>query len=239
MRHHLSALRAQLSAAPSRRRRRSNVRCSPELRNQAQHKRRRCARFDVMKSLIKPLSGLAAAALFGFSGPAATASDTFVYEIVAGWTIRTDLTQNYACYAETLYEGESILRVGFDADKRLFVRVGDPQWNRIQAGGSYDVAFDFGDDAVWTRSAEGYAFDTETAQPGLHVDIARDEAERFMTAFMHELALDVTFEDREALSLSLAGSYRAGTKLDECQATMAGMRRPATNQTTEPLQASE
>jgi hypothetical protein len=192
-----------------------------------------------MKQSTTKLSVVALAATFGFPGVSAAAGDTIVYEIVSGWTIRTDLNQNYACYAETLFEGDSIIRVGFDATKSVFVTVGDPSWSAIEPGETYSVELDFGDDAPWASSGSGVALDTETAQPGLHVEIDSADGRRFIDAFMKQLVVDVSFEDREALSLSLAGSYRAGAKLDECQAAMAELRRPTHSEPAEPLQAAQ
>jgi hypothetical protein len=185
---------------------------------------------------------IAVALLAALAAPVGTlaAPGEVVYDIVAGWTIRTDLNQDYACYAETTYEGQTILRVGYDAGRKLFVRVGDPEWASLEAEQSYGVELDFGDESTWSEQASGYAFNTDAGQPGLIFEIDAEKARPFLRAFREQVAVDVTLEGRQPISLSLAGSYRAGARLEDCQVEMAAARaRSSSDDTTETARNSE
>ena len=170
-------------------------------------------------SLFVLLFSLAAVAL------AAHANDnTYVYDNVGGWTIRTDGDRNYNCHAEAEFAGGSILRVGLGSSTgALDLSIGDPAWNSVEPGLAYRVEITFDDAAAWRFEAVGLALETELDQPSVRLTIEENVKSRFTQALMQGNALAVSYEDSELapLSLSLAGSNRAITVLEECQATMA------------------
>ena len=164
------------------------------------------------------------ATVFALAIAAATASaDTFVYDIVGGWTIHTDRGRGFSCFMQAQYEGGSTIRVGFDATGELMhLMVADPVWESLRPGIDYPVEIRFGDEPPWSGHATGYLVDGESPQTTLRFEVGTAGRADFVEQLMRAYSVDVSLDGGAALSLSLAGSYRAALKLTECQEAMVG-----------------
>lgn len=140
------------------------------------------------------------------------------YEEVGGWQIHVDTTIDNSCFAMAAYEGNSVFRIGFNVTlQNMYVLVGDPSWKSIEAGKSYDVGIEFGDEGKWNAEATGFSFDGETNQPYLWINVGIDNADDFLDEFMREKYVAIYYQGKDILSLKLKGSFQAGSKLLECQ----------------------
>lgn len=168
------------------------------------------------------LSGLL---LMLLTATAAGASDTFVYEIVGGWTVRTDRSRNYDCYAEASFDGASHIRIGFDSGTDdTYLMFADPSWQPIEEGREYRLAIGFSDGKSWTGNATGRSFTVDMEQRGLYVSPSAADENRLVESFMRAPSIELAYENHEPVVLSLSGSYRATELLRECQAAMDELR---------------
>ncbi len=175
-----------------------------------------------MKARSALLSGAAAAVIAMSAGPATAAPDTLVYDIVAGWTVQTDRAHGFRCFMEARYEGSSMIRLGYDeAGERMHLVVGDPVWDTLVPGKDYAVTIRFGDAPPWSGSATGHVVEGETDRMALRFAIDTSRRSAFVDQLMTAYSVDVSHDGGGSVNLSLAGSYRAALKLDECQESMA------------------
>lgn len=178
-----------------------------------------------MKSLSRLMEGAALAALVGAAGAGHAASDTFVYEIVSGWTVHTDRARDFSCSMEARYEGGSVIRLGFDeGGDSMYLVVGDPAWAALEVGRRYEAEVAVGDESAWASRASAVVMDEEAGLRGLRVDLGPDRGEAVTRRLMREYSVTVGYDGGEPLELSLGGSYQAGLKLTECQEAMAELR---------------
>ena len=151
-----------------------------------------------------------------------SASDTYIYGNVSGWTVRTDPAYEYRCFAEVQYEGGTLIRLGFNnADALLYIVVADPNWGDIteDALQSAQLAFDDEPSSELYNGGEPGSF--AGAIWGIRFSIPSETRESFVKDFMQRDSIRVTVANIEPLKLSLAGSYRANQLLEECQNSMA------------------
>jgi hypothetical protein len=147
--------------------------------------------------------------------------NTYVYEDVGGWTIRTDVDRDYRCFAEAEYTNGSVVRAGFNSDDgNFYLSVGDYRWNWVETGTSYDINLAFDDGAQDAFKATGVTLDADYAYPGIRVDIPAEMQEKFVEQFMHGYEMHVMRDGDETLTLALVGSLRATRTLDDCQIAM-------------------
>lgn len=192
------------------------------LRSHSQHRARVYRSVVLMKARSALLSAAAASVLAIGGGPATAASDTLVYEIVAGWTIHTDRARGFRCFMEARYEGSSMIRLAFDeTGERMHLLVGDPVWDTLAAGDNYAATIRFGDASPWSGSATGHVVQGETNRTALRFEIESSGRSAFVEQLMKAHSVDVSYEGGDSLNLSLAGSYQAALKLTECQESMA------------------
>lgn len=145
-------------------------------------------------------------------------SATLIYGNVNGWTVHTDPKQDYRCYAEALYEGDSSIRIGFDANSELYVSIVDSSWSGTVAGRQYEVALQFDEESPATYSAVG-----ATENSGLSVTVPNSQLTQFREEFANRYMVSAHHGDHEPVMLSLGGSFRATRMLDECQTLMASV----------------
>jgi hypothetical protein len=145
-------------------------------------------------------------------------SATLVYGNVNGWTVHTDPSQNYRCFAEALYEGGSSIRIGFNADSELYLSITDSSWSGTVAGKQYDVALQFDEESPTTFRAVGAA-----ESSGLSVIVPSNRLAEFRKEFATRYMVSAHYGNQEPVMLSLGGSFRATTMLDECQTLMASV----------------
>lgn len=174
-----------------------------------------------MTYLSRVFSGATALVLLTSAGPSFAARDTFVYDIVAGWTVHTDRARDFACFMEAEFDGGSVLQAGYDdSSGGLYMAVADPAWGSITDGESYDVEIVFGEQSAWSGNATGISLENEANQQGLRFDVEDGPADAFMQQLMGEYSVSVARGGGDPVTLSLDGSYAAALRLDECQQEM-------------------
>jgi hypothetical protein len=174
-----------------------------------------------MRLMIKPIKALVLSSLAMLVSINACAEDTLEYASVGSWTIGVDPTLGYGCFVFAGWEGDSVLRLGFDPDsEKFYILFGDGGWKSLELAKDYEIAFSFGDESPWEGKAVGFSFDPPEDQPYLRMAIADDSVGVFVGEFMNERNLVVEYNDREILKLNLKDNRRAGQKLLECQRDM-------------------
>lgn len=159
------------------------------------------------------------------------------YARVSGWTIGIDTSLSNGCFMYTGYEGGALLRIGFRPDESdIYLLLGDADWESIEYGKTYSIQLTFGDESPWTGDAEGFSFDPPDDQGWLHIVIPGDKAADFVSELMREHTFTVHYNDQQIAHLGLRGSYRAATKMMECQTEMTAQ---ASDPFAEPKTASD
>jgi hypothetical protein len=150
------------------------------------------------------------------------AGNTYVYGNVSGWTVRTDPNHGYRCFTEARYEGDTLIRLGFNsADSSLYVSVSVPAWSNVDEGGRQSAQLMFDNEIVLDISAVGMSIGSGWEAPGLRMTIPAETQESFIRDFMARHAITVTIGNIDPVELSLAGSHGATRLLQECQSSMA------------------
>jgi hypothetical protein len=146
-----------------------------------------------------------------------SAADPLVYGNVSGWTVWTDPSQQYSCFAEARYEGASSIRAGFDAvDGTLYVSFDDASWSRVVANREYELELEFDDGTAQAFRSTGLA-----EGKGVRFTVPDERRGPFVDAFIHGYWVSVTPAALEPVMLSLGGSSAAMGLLEECQDSMA------------------
>lgn len=159
-------------------------------------------------------------------GTSASAADTFVYDIVGGWTVHTDRARNFTCFMQARFEGDSVIRLGYDMNGRgVQIFVADPAWSSISPDTTYSAEISFGDETAWQGEATGVTLDEDSGLRALSFAVDAGRAQGLKDQLMRRYSVSVAYDGREPVTLSLGGSYRAGLKLDECQESMAEVAR--------------
>jgi len=148
-------------------------------------------------------------------------SATLIYGNVSGWTVHTDPNQDYRCFAEALYEGGSSIRIGFNADSKLYLSITDSTWAGTVAGRQYELALQFDEETPATYKAVG------ADASGLSVTVPDSQLTAFRKDFSMRYTVSAQHGDSEPVMLSLGGSYNATRMLEECQKLMAGVAERA------------
>ena len=152
---------------------------------------------------VKLLAAAAAAAVClacaGVS-PALAAGDSCAGK-VAGWDILIDPTLGNGCFIYTVYDGGTVLRLGFSPDDdEAYLMVGNTKWGSIEHGKDYDIELKMDRDAPWYATATGFDFD------GLPMLMAETDDLDFLVDFMKKNSLQVTYKKQVVASLSLKGN---------------------------------
>jgi hypothetical protein len=145
------------------------------------------------------------------------------YANVDGWSVRVDESLNNGCFVATLYEGDTLLRIGFDRENNNFYALfGDPLWKSIEYGKKYNVEIKFGNESKWTAIARGMSFEPPQNEHYLWVNVGEDSDQIgiFLDEFMRETSVKLFYNEEIISHLKLKGSYAAGMKLLECQKLM-------------------
>lgn len=166
------------------------------------------ARSTAFRTLIPALASLPVVALADGA--------TLIYGNTSGWTVHTDPSTGYHCFAEAQYEGGSSIRIGFEAnDGNLYLVLGDSSWSAPPGESADALELQFDDQPP--LSFEPTAADLDA----LRVTVADEDRAAFLEAFMASYSLNAQYGNHESIMLSLGGSTRATRMLQECQVTMA------------------
>lgn len=165
------------------------------------------ARSIALKALIPALAALP---VMAFADGA-----TLVYGNTSGWTVHTDPSTGYHCFAEAQYEGGSSIRIGFEAnDGDLYLLLGDTSWS-VRPGEAADaLELQFDDQPP-------ISFEPTATDDALRVTVADEDRASFLEAFMASYSMNAHYGSHDVIMLSLGGSMRATRMLQECQVTMA------------------
>lgn len=168
-----------------------------------------------------PLGIALLAGIMAVLPPGASAADnTYVYDDVSGWTIRTDVDRDYRCFAEAEYINGSVVRAGFNSDDGSFyMSVGDYSWDWVEEGVSYEIGIGFDDGSEEVFAATGTFVEADYTYPSVRVDVPDGQEQQFIRQFMDRREMHIAHGD-DTLTLGLNGTRRATRTLDDCQLEM-------------------
>lgn len=145
--------------------------------------------------------------------PSAEAQGSRVLGEVRGWQIGLD-TDLAGCFAFGEFEGDVILKFGFDAyNGKLDLLVGSRRWASIEPGKLYDISIQFGRRRPWHASASGGLM-----SDGSMVLHSMTDDPKLVQEFMKARTMKVHYQGRSIAHMSLDGSFAAFGAVMECQA---------------------
>lgn len=151
-----------------------------------------------------------------FATPAA-AVDSVLWKTVNGWSIYMDPTMGNACYVSTVYEGNTILRLGFDFSrepKTVYFALGNPAWKSLEPGKDYPIKIQFDNQPVWDATANAIEFS------GFNWLRVATTDYNFASEFARKLSMTAAFNGRQIAALRLKGSAKAIDEMLICQQTV-------------------
>lgn len=135
-----------------------------------------------------------------------------LWKEVAGWDVRVDVSLADSCFIFRVYEGMTILRVGFNKlAGNGYLMLGDRDWASLEEGKNYDLVFQFDQEEPWVGEATAIAFHTLV---GLWMNI--DKA-GFLREMAEQQVLEVRYRGKPIARLKLDGSYAALMEMATCQ----------------------
>ncbi|HKU95010.1 MAG TPA: hypothetical protein VJR58_07030 [Vineibacter sp.] len=153
---------------------------------------------------------------FGMA-PAVRAKDTIDWKELDGWRIVVDRSLKDGCFMLWIGERGTIVRIGFNDDRRLYWMLGHSNWKSLERGKRYRISVNFDGASPFNGDMTGFQLgDT------MLLFVAIDRA--FLEQFMRSHSMDVAFGDRPVASIKLRGSYAAGEEMLYCQASIDGNR---------------
>jgi hypothetical protein len=163
------------------------------------------------------LAALAASAPFAASAQ----ENTYLYETVSAWSIRSDADRGYRCYAEAEYFNGAVIRAGFNSeDGSFYMTVGEYSWDWIENGAAYDVEVGFDDGTKGQFRAIGTVVEGDYTYHSLRVQVPDAQEPQFIKQFMDRREMSIARGDETLLTLGLGGTRRATRTLGECQIAM-------------------
>ncbi|MGD8327536.1 MAG: hypothetical protein PVF65_11525, partial [Sphingomonadales bacterium] len=104
-----------------------------------------------------------------FSGVNANAKDgTSLWGTVGTWIVKADWTLGGGCFIVNEYETGAALRIGLDPSQNNgYILIVDNDWTSIEAGKSYKIRVEVGDEAPWEGDAIGWQ--SSNGVPGLWI----------------------------------------------------------------------
>jgi len=160
--------------------------------------------------------------LFSLSN-GAEAQDTSQWKKIGSWHIMIDETLGNACFMLGIYEGGTILRIGFRQGKSTnsvpYMIVADKDWVSIEVGKDYGLKFKFDNEAPWNVPARGMSFNETKV---LYFDITDWE---FIDELMRKHRVIIDYNGETIAILKLDGSFAALKETANCHARMADTRQ--------------
>jgi hypothetical protein len=155
------------------------------------------------------------ASIFAFIAPANAANDeTALWRSVGNWNVYIDKTVEFQCFITTIYEDNTVFRVGFlkpGSSAAVYIAVGNMNWASIESGKDYDLTIQIDNGSSWNSPASGFRFG------GLPSLIVNTNQIDFLDQFMRKHSLQVYFNGQRILNLSLRGSNAALQEMGYCQ----------------------
>lgn len=153
--------------------------------------------------------------------PSAAQDQERVWAAVGNWSIRIGLqpfAQAKECFLLTKTHDGSFLRLGF-AGRGLYVSIGNPAWQSLHIGGTYDLSMRFTGQSAWPVSGQ------VLAQPGigkvLLVRFDEEPAFRLLRQFTTQPKLTFFYRDKLVVAVPLTESQPAAKALFDCESTFA------------------
>jgi hypothetical protein len=159
----------------------------------------------------------AALAAFALMGSAALADDTVPWGdgSVAGWDIAIDQTLGGGCYILAEFDGDTIVRIGFDpSNSDYYLMLADTDWQSIEADKDYDLTLTMGHRQPWEATATGVMMGD---QPTL---LVRSTDTDFLDEFSSQQNIKVEYSGDQIANLNLTGSAAAIREMINCQDTV-------------------
>ncbi|MCB5204211.1 hypothetical protein LH464_17230 [Neorhizobium sp. T786] len=161
------------------------------------------------------------------------AAGSVEWKKVDNWTVFMDPTMGNACYVAAVYEGGTILRVGFDfagSVRQIYLALGNDNWKSLEAGKDYPVQIQFDNEVEWAATATGRKNNDATWLYVTTTDTG------FLEEFSRKLGMRTTFRGTEIARLQLKGSSRAITEMLSCQSAVNEMMGARNEQAAPPSQ---
>jgi hypothetical protein len=150
-------------------------------------------------------------------GSAVAADDTVPWGdgSVAGWDIAIDQTLGCGCYILASFDGDTIVRIGFDpSNSDYYLMLADADWKSIEADKEYDLTLTMGHRQPWDATATGMMMGD---QPTLMV---RSTDTDFLDEFSSQQSIKVEYSGDQIANLNLTGSAAAIREMITCQDTV-------------------
>lgn len=154
-----------------------------------------------------------------------------LWKEIGGWTVYMDQSMGNACYIASLYEGGTVLRLGFDfsgTKGQVYLALGNRNWKSLEAGKDYPIQVQFDNEPIWSATARGRETKDMT---WLFVTTTNTS---FLDEFARKLGMRASFSGKQIAALKLKGSSKAISEMLDCQKTvndvMSAKRAPAAPQ---------
>lgn len=156
--------------------------------------------------------GAAAIAVVSMLIPASVqAQEIQTLDTVSGWDIIIDPSLNFGCAMQAEFEGGALVRMGFNkSDGHGYIMVFNQSWTDIVRGGQYNIGMNV-DGQVWDGAAEGIIL---AKLPGVYIPF---DNEAFFVDIMKKYTLTLKHQGRNAIVVSLDGTYNALEATMACQ----------------------
>jgi hypothetical protein len=176
--------------------------------------------------------GLLLAASIAVSAAEVSARQTAPWGSVPGWDIRVDRSLGDGCYAHQAHGDGTTVRIGFDANKKMmYLTIGNPAWQSVEAGRGYRLALVFDDVVRYSGSFKGIVM---ASSQQVYLD-AEDLSDRFAVDFMVRGRLGIYYQGSQIAYLSLANSAAAIAEVTRCQLAINGLNQGTPQQRSDPF----
>jgi len=134
---------------------------------------------------------------------------------VGGWQIRVDRSVGDGCFAVQEFEGDTIVRIGYDAEKkRVYLLFTDDDWSSLQEDKVYPVRLVFDGGSSFNGEMTGLKL-------GKTIWLAhRNVSSDLVQAFMERSTMKIFYNGTQIAHLSLRNTYAALMEVVTCQQAM-------------------
>ena len=138
---------------------------------------------------------------------------------VGGWKIRVDRTLGDGCFAFQSYEDGSVIRLGFNPERKtIYFVLGNPSWKSLEVGKRYLIVFEFDGFDRYDGELTGITIGDSRSVVLDHNNVSV----KFTEAFMQRNVMRVYYQGNRIASLSLANTYAAIAEVLNCQSQFRG-----------------
>ena len=135
---------------------------------------------------------------------------------VGGWQIRVDRTVGDGCFAVQEFEGDTIVRIGYDAAaKRMYLLFTDDDWKSLEVDKVYPVRIVFDGSTSFNGEMTGLKL-------GKSIWLAhRNVSSDLVQAFMERNTMRIFYQGTQIAHLSLRNTFAALMEVVTCQKAMS------------------